>query len=31
MGMADDESVGVDHIFAFTREGYEAMGCDVYQ
>jgi len=29
--VADDESVGADHIFAFTREGHEAMGCDVYE
>jgi hypothetical protein len=30
--MADNESVGhrLDHIFIFTREGNEAMGCDVY-
>jgi hypothetical protein len=31
MGMADDEHPGTDHIIAFTREGHEEMGCDVFE
>jgi hypothetical protein len=29
--MADDKTVGADHIITFTREGYEEMGCDVFE
>jgi hypothetical protein len=29
--MADDKTVGVDHIITFTREGYEEIGCDVFE
>jgi hypothetical protein len=30
-GMADDATVGEDHIITFTREGHDAMGCDVFE
>jgi hypothetical protein len=29
--MADDTTVGEDHIITFTREGHDAMGCDVFE
>jgi hypothetical protein len=29
--LANDEPAGADHIITFTREGYEEMGCDVFE
>lgn len=29
--MANDATVGEDHIITFTREGHEEMSCDVFE